>query len=255
MEKMKKTWISSAHTGYVLENMHQNTLSAFALAAKMGAELIETDVRTTKDGVLVANHNPEVKGYDKDGNEVEYIISETDSAVITKVILAPNDPCGVQYVPTLAQVLHLAYMTGMKVNIDLKEGLLHAEDVARLAVSMGMRGRVIYAPNGAGAEAIRRILKIDPQAQFIDTPEHFSRENLKDVPDYPAKCYAYTWVFTPEAIARIRESGCMLACISIEEGNAIEAIKWHPDMMEYPHTSNFAKIDEMILAEYEKGLI
>ena len=255
MERLKKTWISSAHRGYVSDNMHENTLSAFKLAAEMGAQLIETDARTTKDGVVVANHDAEVRGYDKDGNKVEYIISNTDSNVITQVVLAPNDPNGVQYVPTLKEVLHLAYMTGMNVNIDLKEGIKHAEDIAKLVVSTGMRGRVIYATNGAGAEAILKILKIVPQAHFIDTVDNYCAENLQSVPDYPSKCFAYTCDFSQEVIASVRESGCMLACISIDKDNAIEAIKCHPDMMEYPHTSNFAEIDEMILSMSKAGLI
>ena len=44
----------------------------------------------------------------------------------------------------------------------------------------------------------------------------------------------------------------MFACISINKDNAFEAIKWHPEMMEYPHTSNSKEIDEMILNEFYK---
>ena len=57
--------------------------------------------------------------------------------------------------PTLREVLHLAYFTGMCVNIDLKEGLLHAADVAHLVVECGMRGRVFYATNGSGRAGSR----------------------------------------------------------------------------------------------------
>ena len=62
----------------------------------------------------------------------------------------------------------------MCANIDLKEGLAHAEEIARLAVSSGMRGRTVYATNGAGAEAILRILKIDPEARSIDTRKNYT---------------------------------------------------------------------------------
>ena len=244
---MKKTWISSAHTGFVTENMHPNTLSAFLLAAKKGADMIETDARTTRDGVIVVNHDPDVKGFDENGNPVRYVISETDSSVITRVVLAPNDPCGRQYVPTLSQTLHLVYYTGMRINIDLKEGMAHAEDVARLVVAHGMRGRTIYATNGAGAEAINAILRIDPEAQFIDTPNNYTAENLQSVPDYPARCFAYTGDFSEENIARIRKSGCMLATISLNADNAAAAFVHHPDMAEYPHTSDFEAIDREIL--------
>ncbi len=247
---MKKTWISSAHQGFVEGKMHSNTLSAIYLAAQKGADMIETDVRTTSDGVFVANHDADVVGFDENGKSVRYEISKTHSDVITKVVLAPEDPRGVQYVPTLDEILELAYFTGLYVNIDLKEGLLHAEDIARTVCRYGMRGRVVYATNGTGAECIRKILAIDPDARFIDTPSNFTAEKLAEIPEYRAKCFAYTGDFSDENIARIRESGCMLAAISLNENNAVAAFKHHPDMAEYPHTSDFEEIDRKLLARF-----
>lgn len=40
--KLRKTWISSAHQGFVEENIHSNTLAAYMLAARKGADMIET---------------------------------------------------------------------------------------------------------------------------------------------------------------------------------------------------------------------
>ena len=248
---MKKTWISTAHQGFVADDaMHSNTLSAFMLAAKKGADMIETDARTTSDGILIANHDPIVRGYDRDGNRVEYVISETHSRIITSVILAPQDKNGPQCVPTLSSVLELCFFTGMMINIDLKEGVAHAQDIAQLVKDFGMRGRTVYAPNGSGAECIKKILSIDPKARFIDTPENFTAEKLAAVPDYPGKCYAYTSDFSDENIARIRASRCMLATISLNEKNVRAAFRHHPDMAEYPHTSDFEALDAAILAEY-----
>ncbi len=247
---MKKTWISSAHQGFVKDKMHSNTLSAIRLAAEKGADMIETDVRTTVDGVFIANHDAEVVGFDADGNKVTYEISKTHSEIIKNVILAPNDPYGVQYVPTLEEILKLAYFSGIRVNIDLKEGILHAVDVAKTVCRCGMRGRVVYATNGSGAECIKQILKIDPNAMFIDTPSNFTKEKLLDIPDYPSRCFAYTGDFSDENIAKIRESGCMLAAISLNGNNALAAFKHNPDMAEYPHYSDFEAIDKKVLNEY-----
>lgn len=65
MRKRNKTWITSAHQGFVDENLHSNTLAAYKLAAKKGADMIEIDARKTKDGVLIVNHDADVKGYDE----------------------------------------------------------------------------------------------------------------------------------------------------------------------------------------------
>ncbi len=82
--KRQKTWISSAHQGFVREGMHSNTLPAYALAAEKGADMIETDARMTRDGVLIVHHDPDVKGFDAAGNPVTCLISETDFAEFWK---------------------------------------------------------------------------------------------------------------------------------------------------------------------------
>lgn len=251
MNKLKKTWISSAHQGFVQGDMASNTLAAYRLAAQKGADMIETDARTTKDGVLIANHDPEVRGYDEEGNAVCYTISDTEYSVLRKVHLTRAK--GTQdYVPTLAEVLHLTYFTGMCINIDLKEGISHAAEIAQLVVNTGMRGRTVYATNGAGAEAIHLILSIDPEARFIDTKANYRKEALCSVADYPSKCYVYTGDFSDENISEIRESGCMLAAISLNRENAVAAFRHHPDMAEYPHTSDFEEIDREILDDFWK---
>lgn len=247
---MKKTWISSAHQGYVTAHMEPNTLSAYRLAARRGADMIETDARMSRDGVLIVNHDPDVRGFDQNGNPVHYIISETDAATLTATVLAPHDPCGIQYVPTLEQVLRLCYFTGMMLNIDMKEGLTHAGEIARLTVAHGMRGRTVYATNGAGADAIRTVLHYDPNAYFIDTVDNYTAAALSGIPDYPRHCFAYTEDFSDGNIARVRESGCMLATISLTAANAIAAFRHHPDMAEYPHTSDFVAIDRQVAEAY-----
>lgn len=242
MRKSKKTWITSAHQGFVDENLCSNTLAAYELAAEKGADMIETDARMTKDGVLIVSHDEDIKGYDEFGNEVKFVISETAYSDIRNISLR-MERAEENRIPTLKEVLHLAYFRGMCINIDLKEGMKNAEEIAKLVVRMGMRGRTVYATNGAGAEAINLILSIDPQARFIDTKQNYTKEALKTVKDYQAKCYVYTGDFSDENIEEIRNSGCMLAAISLNEENAKEAFRHHPDMAEYPHTSDFEKIE------------
>lgn len=249
LRKLKKTWISSAHQGFVYGKMASNTLAAYRLAAQKGADMIETDARMTKDGILIANHDPEVRGYDEQGMPVCYTISETAYSAIRSVHLTKEK--GTQdFVPTLEEVLHLAYFTGMCINIDLKDGIRYAAKIAQLVVNTGMRGRTVYATNGAGAAAIHLILSVDPEAKFIDTKANYTKEALASVVDYPSKCYVYTGDFSDENIAEIRESGCMLAAISLNRENAQAAFRHHPDMAEYPHTSDFEEIDHEILTSF-----
>ena len=49
--------------------------------------MIEIDARKTKDGVLIVNHDADIKGYDEFGSEVKYVIAETDYYVIRNIRL------------------------------------------------------------------------------------------------------------------------------------------------------------------------
>lgn len=244
--RKEKTWISSAHRGFVTGDIVQNTLRAYLEAAKKGADMIETDARMTSDGILVVNHDETAIGIDKNRERVCLHVSEVTFDELRKINLN-IDGEHFDYVPTLEETLSLAYFHGMCVNIDLKDGIRHATDVARLVVECGMRGRVVYATNGAGTAAIKAVLGIDPDARFIDTKGNFTKENLSEIADYQSKCYVYTSDFSDENISEIRKSGCMLATISLNAQNAPDAFRHHPDMAEYPHTSDFAEIDKGIL--------
>ena len=241
-----RTWLTSAHQGYVEGNMRSNTLSAFHLAALRGADMIETDARASRDGVLILNHDPVVRGFTESGEPVEYEVGDTDYSVLRKVVMA-RDEYGVQYLATLEEALHLCYRDGMIINIDLKNGAAHAEKVARLVLEYGMRGRAIYATNGAGAQTINRVLELDPDARFIDTPRNYTAESLRDVENYTRRCFAYTADFSAGNIRSIRDSGCMLAAISLNAQTIESAMRWHPDMCEYPHTSDFLTITREII--------
>ena len=247
--KIGHTAITSAHQGFVQDGMRSNTLSAFWLAAQRGADMIETDARASLDGVLMVNHDPVVRGFDEAGRPVEYDIASTHSDVLRRVIMA-RDQYGTQYMPTLSQALELCYRTGMQVNIDLKNGAAHAEQAARMVCAHGLRGRCVYATNAAGADTINRILSIDPLARFIDTPANYTAEKLAAVPGYRGRCFAYTSDFSDENIERIRLSGCMLAAISISEKTILDALRHHPDMLEYPHTSDFYAITVDVIDRY-----
>ena len=110
---IKKCWITSAHRGFVEGELKENSLAAYYNAFLHGADMIETDARFASDGVLIVNHDPTVMGFDDNGNEVSYTVSETPSEVIRSVILSKDDKWGIQRVPTLDEVLRLAYHTGM----------------------------------------------------------------------------------------------------------------------------------------------
>ncbi|MBQ7921350.1 MAG: glycerophosphodiester phosphodiesterase family protein [Clostridia bacterium] len=239
-----KCWLTSAHRGLVDDVLKENTLAAFYNAYLNGADMIETDARMSCDGVLICNHNATAVGTDPaTGETVTYTVAETNAETLCSLILSRDEKWGTQTIPTLEQVLHLAYNTGMIVNIDMKAGAKDADAIVDTVLRCGMRGRVIYATNGAGAETILQILRRDADARFIDTPSNYTAEKLAEIEDRNRRCFAYTGDFSKENIDMIRKSGCMLALISLRPENFRDAMVHHPDMCEYLHTSDFRQIE------------
>lgn len=244
----KKNWITSAHRGFVEGDLKENCLAAYYNAFLHGAEMIETDARLSLDGVLIVNHDDTVRGFNDKGEAVSYVVADTPSDVICSVILSSDEKWGVQRVPTLEQVLDLAYHTGLCVNIDLKNGIKIAEMVARTVLKCGMIGKVVYALNGSGMDGINAILDIDPDARFIDRGANFAN-TVKDFAERGKRCFCYTWDSCKDDIEFIRDTGCLLALISLDERNFENSIKYHPDMCEYLHTSDFKAIEEKYLKD------
>ncbi len=243
---IKKAWITSAHRGFVEGRLKENSLAAYYNAYLHGADMIETDARFTSDGVLIVNHNDTAKGFNDKGEEVTYVVAETSSEEICSLILSDDEKWGVQRIPTLEQVLNLAYHTGMHVNIDLKNAYESAEAVAKTVLKCGMIGKVVYALNGSGMDGINAILAIDPDARFIDRGVIFA-EAVKDYPERGKRCFCYTKDTSDENINTIRNYGCLLALISLSPANFEDSIRHKPDMCEYLHTSDFAAIEEEYL--------
>ena len=97
-----------------------------------------------------------------------------------------------QRVPTLAVVLNLVYPTGMHVNIDLKNGTQIAKSVVMLVLKCCLQGKVIYALSRPGMAGINAILKIDPDARFIDYEADFAR-TVKGFTQCGKRSLCYTW--------------------------------------------------------------
>lgn len=238
----KKCWLTSAHRGFVDSVLKENSLAAYYNAYLNGADMIETDAWLSSDGVLIVNHDATVTAQNESGQTVTYTIAETPSSVLCSLILSNDEKWGVQKVPTLEQVLNLAYHTGLTVNIDMKNGFASVKDVVNLVVKCGMSGRVIYALNGSGMTGINTILAKDPEAKFIDSAGGFVNA-VANYADRRTRCYAYTSDLSAETVKAIRDGGCMVALISLNANNFETAISLHPDMCEYLHTSNFKTIE------------
>lgn len=96
----------------------ENTLKAFELAVKMGAENFEFDVHRTKDGILVVHHDFDLKR--TAAKEVK--IAELTYAELKKINVASHfskDP-SFQRVPRLEEVLDIIEPAARWLNFEVK---------------------------------------------------------------------------------------------------------------------------------------
>ena len=137
-----KVWAHRGASGYRPEN----TLEAFELAIRQGADGIELDVHTSADGELIVMHDETVdRVTDKTG-----LIKDMTLAQVKELKVSTDvEPNGIYRVPTLVEVLDLMRTTDMMVNIELKNSICFypgmEEKILKLVKEMHMEDQLIYS--------------------------------------------------------------------------------------------------------------
>jgi len=113
----------------------ENTLSSFARAFELGANAVELDVHSTRDGVLVVHHDPITNSRPGDtGPAVR--IADTTATDLQRV------PVAGERIPTLADVLASVPDSGI-VYIEVKAAAIEREVVA--AIRAGGRRCAVHS--------------------------------------------------------------------------------------------------------------
>ena len=210
-------WAHRGASGYAPEN----TMIAFEMAADMRADGIELDIQLTKDGEIIVLHDETIdrtsngKGWVKD-----YTLEELRRLDFSYKKKYPN--AGPMQIPTMREVFELVRPTDMRINIELKTGVVFYPEIEKMILDMtaayGMQDRVIYS--SFNHYSIKRIHGMEPKAMtgllysdgFIDMPfyardlgvsaQHPALSNLQ-YPDYMENCRAAgllvnTWTVNKE---------------------------------------------------------
>lgn len=96
-------------------NVPENTMAAFRAAIAAGADMIETDVRLTKDGVPVLIHD---RTADRTTDGKGYVKDMTFAELRTLNAGTKDVP---QQIPTLEELLELLTATDVTLNLEVKE--------------------------------------------------------------------------------------------------------------------------------------
>lgn len=124
----------------------ENTLSAFRLAAEMGADGVELDVQMTRDGALVVAHDERLERVsDGKGWLKDHTLAELRALRFNRVM--PG--CPDARIPTLDEVFRLLGDTGLGINIELKNSLIDYPGLEKRVIGLAAKAfsldRIIFS--------------------------------------------------------------------------------------------------------------
>ncbi len=132
-----KIWAHRGASGHAPEN----TLEAFELAVRQGADGVELDVQLTRDGELVVIHDEEVDRV----SGVKGFVKDFTLAELKK--LNVNRPCP-KYenvrIPTLREVYELLRPSGLEINVELKTGIFFYSGIEEKVLELSWEWRNGY---------------------------------------------------------------------------------------------------------------
>ncbi len=111
---LQQPFAVAAHRGDSYAH-YENTMSAFRAAIEAGADMLETDVRLSKDGQMVLIHDERI---DRTAADVG-LVREMTFAELRAINV--GDDIHPEHIPTPAEFFALAKETGVMVNLELKE--------------------------------------------------------------------------------------------------------------------------------------
>jgi glycerophosphoryl diester phosphodiesterase len=175
-----------AHRGGIVPGFPENTLSAYRQAIKHGAEVIEIDLRGTKDGEVVILHDETL---DRTTNGKGKVTE------LTLVELKKLDAGAGERIPTYEEVLQLVAGTGVKLLLDIKESpVLDKRKVVRLTEKYNATLNVIVGPRNL--DDLRAFRALNPNLRTlgfiknIEDMEPFAQAGIDIIRLWPKWIYA-----------------------------------------------------------------
>ncbi|HEX2731644.1 MAG TPA: glycerophosphodiester phosphodiesterase [Polyangiaceae bacterium] len=107
----------------------ENTLAAFELARREGADGTELDVQLSSDGVAYVVHDLDLSRVTAGREPGE--VRRMSSSALDRVRVEGGEP-----IPRLEQILHWAHANGQLLNIELKTASARADDVAEVVAKL-----------------------------------------------------------------------------------------------------------------------
>jgi glycerophosphoryl diester phosphodiesterase len=227
----------------------ENTLPAYEKAIRMGADLVEFDVRTASDGGLFLLHDGDLDRTTNGSGPLSHVSSE---------VLARLDagawfgrPFVSTRMPTLDQFLDAV---GDRVDLYFDAKDIAPETLARVLDERGLVEKtVVYN----GPEYLRRLREIDPRIRLLPPLGDPAELEQRAAELKPYACDTAWEILSQELIDRCHTLGIRVFSDAIGEHETIadyqQAIGWGIDVIQTDYPLRVMRAVELLEAEAGEG--
>lgn len=187
------------------KGVKENTLAAFKVAVAEHADLIELDIRLTKDRRVVVNHDPDLERVWGDTRRVE----DVTLAELQEANQNPDNR-----VPLLSEVLTLIHNSGSLLLIDMDNARV-AEPAYQVVHDMGMEKEVEWCGLPEGMQVIR---DLSPEAIIWLAWESGRLPQESDLQAMKPQVINLPYIIVgPRLVGRAHELGLNVHCWTVDE--------------------------------------
>ena len=200
-------------------NAPENTMPAFELAVYENLEWIELDVHQTADNVIVISHDPDIERT----TGAKKIIRNSTYEDLRKEKMGNWMPGNYEdvKVPTLKEVLDLAYQNGLNVQVELKgnkNDVNFEENVLKVINETGMHDQVMII--ALDYTRLMRIKQLDPDI-LCGYCMAVALGDLEDI-EYSDNISIEENNVTPELVYRMHKNGKKVFCWTVDSEDTVQ---------------------------------
>lgn len=232
MSSGNKVWIAS-HRGRFGGDIAENTLPAFEAALRCGADIVEMDVRKTKDNVMILFHDESPQRLlGLPGKVSDYTLSQLRERRLINVI---GNPSG-SVVTTLDEALH-ALKGRCMINLDQCWGFM--DEVYAKVEALGMEEQALIKGRAPYGEVVSWIKSRQWRPKFI--PVITREEELAQFDALPEELhFSIVEVFltgeqdkliAPDFVQKLHARGLRLWVNALSLGQGINLSAGHDDSL------------------------
>lgn len=210
------------------EDRPENTLAAYQRAIDLGADYVEIDLRTTKDGHIVSVHNSTIDAYTDDakGKVADFTLAELKALDIgSRVDPKWKD----ERIPTFDEILTLC-KGKIGIYLDLKEA--DPAVLLEIIAKYDMEKDILWYCDGPQHHFIKKNC-----ADCISMPDPGPESNLPAlIEEFKPKAIASVWKhFSPTFVKTCHEAGAVVIVDESDPSCWEQAVAWGTDGIQTDH--------------------